>query len=167
MCGKRLPTCNMQLHVLRCQQQRAPKPQPAKNSAGPGPDSKPQSAPIKKKKKPGSAQASKLDTAEDFDAMIAAFSKLDAECSYDGCKKSVRTVGQRCRCCDNMFCLSHHIPEVHGCGLAAKHQARQDACSSRPTRVDPARKANLQRKVDKKLAEMSGQRARKKKQGKT
>ena len=59
------------------------------------------------------------------------------------------------------------MPEVHGCGDAAKKAARQQISrdgklfsgSGRPTTLpDPTKKAQLQRKLDKKLTEMSGER---------
>jgi len=64
------------------------------------------------------------------------------------------------------------MPEVHGCGDAAKAAARQQiqrdgklyAGSGRPSHLpDKAKKAALQRKMDKKLGEMSEGRAKKEK----
>ena len=65
------------------------------------------------------------------------------------------------------FCYSHGMPEIHGCGSAAKSAARQQIArdgklysgSGRPNMLpDPTRKAQLQRKLDKKLTEMTDQR---------
>ena len=59
------------------------------------------------------------------------------------------------------------MPEVHGCGDAAKRAARQQISrdgklysgSGRPnTLPDPTKKAQLQRKLDKKLSEMNDHR---------
>lgn len=64
--------------------------------------------------------------------------------------------------------MSHHIPEVHGCGEAAKIRARQLAAkpkSAKPKALDATRKAQLQRKLDKKVDEMTEQRKAKKKGG--
>ena len=57
--------------------------------------------------------------------------------------------------------MSHHIPEVHGCGEAAKIRARQLAAKPKSA----TRKAQLQRKLDKKVDEMTEQRKAKKKGG--
>ena len=161
VCKKLLPTCNLQLHLLRCEQQNLPKPEATAKPTGTNAESKTQNT--NKKKKLTSAQASKSSADQDLDSMIASFTRLDSECAFDSCKRSVRTLGQKCGCCKNTFCLSHHIPEVHGCGEAAKVRARQLAGSAKTRRVDAARKANLQRKMDKRLDEMSEKRARKKK----
>ena len=36
------------------------------------------------------------------------------------------TIGSNCKHCRLRFCLTHCQPEVHGCGAAAKTQARAD-----------------------------------------
>ena len=59
------------------------------------------------------------------------------------------------------------MPEVHGCGDAAKSAARQQISrdgklysgSGRPNMLpDPVKKAQLQRKLDKKVSDMTDQR---------
>lgn len=61
------------------------------------------------------------------------------------------------------FCINHGLPEAHGCGDAARKAARQQISrdgklfsgSGRPDmKPDPVRKAQLQRKLDKKLTEL-------------
>jgi len=42
------------------------------------------------------------------------------------CKASVVTIGSNCKHCRLRFCLKHCQPEAHGCGAAAKTQARAD-----------------------------------------
>ncbi len=65
------------------------------------------------------------------------------------------------------FCLEHGLPEAHGCGDAARRAARQQISrdgqlysgSGRPDKKpDPVRKAQLQRKLDKKVTDLEGQR---------
>ena len=67
------------------------------------------------------------------------------------------------------------MPEIHGCGDAAKSAARQQIArdgklysgSGRPNMLpDPTRKAQLQRKLDKKLNGMTDQRKPKSKPSK-
>lgn len=112
---------------------------------------------------------SKQQGEEDFDKLLASFTKLDSQCAYDACKQSVRTLGQTCQCCKKIYCLSHHIPEVHGCGEEAKRRARYLARNPprpKPMTSDATRKAQLQRKLDMKLDGLSEKRKAKQKGGK-
>ena len=162
-CKKRLPTCNMQLHQLRCEQLLRCKTDAPKRASN-----------VTRSKPPKSETKSKPSCArkyeeEDFDKLLSSFSKMDSRCAFDACKQSVRTLGQKCNCCERTFCLSHHTPEVHGCGNAAKLRARYLASkpnSAKPKALDATRKAQLHRKLDKKLDEMSDQRKAKKRENK-
>ncbi|NXP92462.1 SMBP2 protein, partial [Passerina amoena] len=109
---------------------------------------------------------------EDFDALISAAMEAGRTCAFPRCKASVTTLGQLCHHCQRLFCLSHHIPEVHGCGDKAKAQARQrisregilyPGSGSKDKSLDPARRAHLQRRLDQKLSELTSQRKGKKK----
>ncbi|NXD28159.1 SMBP2 protein, partial [Spelaeornis formosus] len=109
---------------------------------------------------------------EDFDALISAAIEADRTCGFPRCKASVTTLGQLCHHCQRLFCLSHHIPEVHGCGERAKAHARQrisregvlySGSGSKDKSLDPAKRAHLQRRLDKKLNELTSQRKGKKK----
>ncbi|XP_034032279.1 DNA-binding protein SMUBP-2 isoform X2 [Thalassophryne amazonica] len=109
----------------------------------------------------------------DFDALIEAVVKADSVCSFGKCKASVLTLGQLCLFCNRQYCLSHHIPEVHGCGDKAKSHARMRiikegvlyAGSGKKERsLDPSKKAYLQRKLDSKLKDMASQRRAKNKE---
>ncbi|NWU07040.1 SMBP2 protein, partial [Cephalopterus ornatus] len=97
---------------------------------------------------------------EDFDALISAAMEADRTCAFPRCKASVTTLGQLCHHCHRCYCLSHHIPEVHGCGDKAKAHARQRI--SREGVLYPKR-AHLQRRLDKKLSELTSQRKGRKK----
>lgn len=165
MCNKRVPSCNLQLHSLRCDQMlRSKLAETNKVERSEEMSARPSSKP--QKTKPKAKPSSETQPEEDFDKLLASFTKLDTQCGYDGCKHSIRTLGQLCKCCERTFCLSHHIPEVHGCGEAAKLRARQQASkpkSGKPKALDVTRKAQLQRKLDKKLDEMTEQRKSKRK----
>ncbi|NWT82429.1 SMBP2 protein, partial [Lanius ludovicianus] len=109
---------------------------------------------------------------EDFDALITAAIKADRTCGFPHCKASVTTLGQLCHHCQRLFCLSHHLPEAHGCGDKAKAHARQrisregildPGSGSKDRSLDPAKRAHLQRRLDKKLSELTSQRKGKKK----
>uniref|UniRef100_UPI0037E7F8DB DNA-binding protein SMUBP-2 n=1 Tax=Semicossyphus pulcher TaxID=241346 RepID=UPI0037E7F8DB len=135
---------------------------------------KPKSAKGKNKTKAGAcdiAAASAPD--DDFDALINAVKKAESVCSFVKCKASVLTLGQLCLFCNRQYCLSHHIPEVHGCGDKAKSHARMRiskegvlyaGSGKKDKSVDPNKKAYLQRKLDSKLKDMATQRRPKNKE---
>ncbi|XP_068723115.1 DNA-binding protein SMUBP-2-like [Montipora capricornis] len=168
LCKKRVPSCNLELHSLRCEQQL--KSKTAQTDITERKDASVSRTTVKPHKTGAKTKPSapKREEEEDFDKLLASFTKLDTQCAYDVCKQSVRTLGQTCQCCGRIYCLSHHIPEVHGCGEAAKRRARYLAnrpTSAKPKASDATRKAQLHRKLDKKLNEMSEQRKIKKKGG--
>ncbi|MBN3311638.1 SMBP2 protein, partial [Atractosteus spatula] len=114
-----------------------------------------------------------VDTGDDFDALIDAVVKADSVCGFSKCKASVLTLGQMCSFCNRRYCLSHHIPEVHGCGDKAKAHARMrisregvlyGGSGHKDRSIDPAKKAYLQRKLDKKLGDLATERKSKKKE---
>uniref|UniRef100_A0A4W6DX85 Immunoglobulin mu DNA binding protein 2 n=1 Tax=Lates calcarifer TaxID=8187 RepID=A0A4W6DX85_LATCA len=110
---------------------------------------------------------------DDFDTLISAVMKADSVCSFVKCKASVLTLGQLCLFCNRQYCLSHHIPEVHGCGDKAKSHARMRiskegvlyaGSGKKDKSMDPNKKAYLQRKLDSKLKDMASQRKPKNKE---
>uniref|UniRef100_A0A3Q3FIJ6 DNA-binding protein SMUBP-2 n=1 Tax=Labrus bergylta TaxID=56723 RepID=A0A3Q3FIJ6_9LABR len=124
--------------------------------------------PGKKRTKAGACDiAAAAAPDEDFDALINAVRKAESVCSFVKCKASVLTLGQLCMFCNRQFCLSHHIPEVHGCGDKAKSHARMRiskegvlyaGSGKKDKSMDPNKKAYLQRKLDSKLKDMASQR---------
>ncbi|XP_066541765.1 DNA-binding protein SMUBP-2 [Hoplias malabaricus] len=116
------------------------------------------------------AAAAKAD--DDFDALIDAVVKAESVCGFVKCKVSVLTLGQLCLYCNRQYCLSHHIPEVHGCGDKAKAHARMRiskegvlfaGSGQKDKSMDPNKKAYLHRKLDSKLKDMATQRKTKSK----
>lgn len=159
------------LHLERLQRQQGSQAQPAK--VPPGGGSRPQKAPQKKKKKETKAPATALPHEEDFDALVSAVVKADNTCSFSKCSASTTTLGQFCMHCSRRYCLSHHLPEIHGCGEKARAHARQrisregvlyPGSGTKDRTLDPAKRAQLQRRLDKKLGELSSQRTSKKKE---
>ncbi|TNN86984.1 DNA-binding protein SMUBP-2 [Liparis tanakae] len=138
------------------------------------PSKKPKSAKGKSRVKPGAcgiAAAAAPD--EDFDTLLDAVIKAERVCSFVRCKASVLMLGQLCLFCNRQYCLSHHIPEVHGCGDKAKSHARMRiskegvlyaGSGKKDKSMDPNKKAYLQRKLDSKLKDMSSQRKPKNKE---
>lgn len=159
-CSQKVPKSNIQLHKLRCCVEKKPleeKPKASTTNA-------------KKKSKKKATAAEKEE--EDIDKLLAAFDKIDNVCNGEGCKAKIATLGVQCDHCRLRFCLKCGLPEAHGCGQAARIAARQQLSrdgqlypgSGRPNfKPDPVKKAQLQRKLDKKLDEMQGARKPKKK----
>ncbi|CAI9551498.1 unnamed protein product [Staurois parvus] len=123
------------------------------------------------KRKGGNKPEPESSDMDSFDALLAEAVKADNTCGFGKCKASVVTVGDFCIHCNKRFCLSHHIPEVHGCGERAKARARTRisregviyaGSGHKDHSLDPTKKAHLQRKLDKKLNELSCQRKVKK-----
>lgn len=168
------PHCSTQLdlkalHLQRLQRQQGSQAQPAK--AQPGVGLHPQKTQQKKKKKETKGPA--LPCEEDFDALVSAVIKADNTCSFAKCTASTTTLGQFCMHCSRRYCLSHHLPEIHGCGEKARAHARQmisregvlyAGSGTRDRALDPAKRAQLQRRLDKKLGELSSQRTSKRKE---
>uniref|UniRef100_A0A8C5IU12 Immunoglobulin mu DNA binding protein 2 n=1 Tax=Junco hyemalis TaxID=40217 RepID=A0A8C5IU12_JUNHY len=155
------------LHLERVQREKARREEAARKVQ------EPKSGKRKKDKSEAKAKPAIGNVAgEDFDALISAAMEADRTCAFPRCKASVTTLGQLCHHCQRLFCLSHHIPEGHGCGDRAKAQARQrisregilyPGSGSKDKSLDPARRAHLQRRLDQKLGELTSQRKGKKK----
>ncbi|XP_035520412.1 DNA-binding protein SMUBP-2 [Morone saxatilis] len=166
------------LHLERMkreQQKREENAQQKKqqNNIPPAPSSKkPKSAKGKNRTKAGACDiAAAAAPDDDFDDLINAVKKAESVCSFVKCKASVLTLGQLCLFCNRQYCLSHHIPEVHGCGDKAKSHARMRiskegvlyaGSGKKDKSMDPNKKAYLQRKLDSKLKDMASQRKPKK-----
>lgn len=157
-CGKDILTGNMQLHELRCQG--------ALTSGAPTSGAKPKTKNKKKAKK----EAQPAEDTEDFDALIAAAMKENTTCAFDKCKTLTATLGMNCEFCARRFCLSHHIPEIHGCGDAARGKARHTTIKAGVVyrgsgvpdkKPDPVKRAHLERKLEKKLNELTDKRSTK------
>uniref|UniRef100_A0A669QK06 Immunoglobulin mu DNA binding protein 2 n=1 Tax=Phasianus colchicus TaxID=9054 RepID=A0A669QK06_PHACC len=159
------------LHLERVQREKARREEMVKKEQESSADNRGSSS--RKKDKSESAKTT-TDSAseEDIDALISAAVKTDNTCGFPRCKASVTTLGQFCPHCNRRYCLSHHIPEVHGCGDKAKAHARQwisregilyPGSSPKERSLDPAKRAHLQRRLDKKLSDLTNQRKSKKK----
>ncbi|XP_008844548.2 DNA-binding protein SMUBP-2 isoform X2 [Nannospalax galili] len=157
------------LHLERLQRQQGGQAQPAK--AQPGVGSGLQKVLQKKKKKEVKALA--LPAEEDFDALVSAVVKANNTCSHTRCSTSIVTLGQLCQLCGHRYCLSHHLPEIHGCAEKARAHARQRisregvlyaGSGAKDRTLDPAKRAQLQRRLDRKLSELSSQRTSRRKE---
>ncbi|NXG50364.1 SMBP2 protein, partial [Psilopogon haemacephalus] len=157
------------LHLERVQREEARREEAAKKAPEPHAGSRKKEKSRAKAARSGAGSAAE----EDIDALISAAVEADSTCGFPCCKASVTVLGQLCPHCSRRYCLSHHIPEVHGCGEKAKAQARQrlsregilyPGSGSKDKSLDPARRAHLQQRLDKKLNELTSQRKSKKKE---
>uniref|UniRef100_A0A8C3V2C2 DNA-binding protein SMUBP-2 n=1 Tax=Catharus ustulatus TaxID=91951 RepID=A0A8C3V2C2_CATUS len=155
------------LHLERVQREKSRREEAARKVQEPGRGSR-----KKDKSEAKGKPAIESVAGEDFEALISAAIEADRTCGFPRCKASVTTLGQLCHHCQRLFCFSHHIPEVHGCGEKAKAHARQrisregilyPRSGSKDKSLDPAKRAHLQRRLDKKLSELTSQRKGKKK----
>lgn len=161
------------LHLERLQRAKGTQEQPDKKGQ-PVMGSGRQKFPEKKKKKEVKGHLAKgLPAEEDFDALVSAAVKANTTCGFAKCSASIVTLGQLCQFCGHCYCLSHHLPEIHGCGERARIHARQRisregvlyaGSGTKDRSLDPAKRAQLQRRLDKKLGELSSQRVSKKKE---
>eukprot|EP00057_Strongylocentrotus_purpuratus_P007910 XP_011662384.1 PREDICTED: DNA-binding protein SMUBP-2 [Strongylocentrotus purpuratus] len=163
-CGKRLPPGNHLLHEIHCEKTQVEK----KRQSSAGVNKKNRNKAQKQKQKQNLEEAEE----EDFDTLVAIAMKRDNECNFTRCKEKITITGLMCEFCMRRYCFKHHIPEIHGCEEMARHHVRHQMLKSkvvtngsgvREKKVDPAHKANLQRKLGSKLCQLGEQRQRKQK----
>ncbi|XP_059090373.1 DNA-binding protein SMUBP-2-like [Tigriopus californicus] len=158
-CLARMPKANIELHKIRCEKSPLqPFIPPAPKVTG-----------VKPKKPKKQTQAQKEE--EDIDQLLASFSKIDNVCNGEKCKAKILNLGVTCQFCRVRFCIEHSLPEAHGCGDAARRAARQQISrdgriysgSGRPSmKPDAVKRAQIQKKLDKKLNSLSDERKPKK-----
>ncbi|CAM1154260.1 Uncharacterised protein g11143, partial [Pycnogonum litorale] len=107
VCGTIVPSHNFELHKLRCRKSETKKKISVQKSS------------VKSVKK---RLSDNNDDDDDLDGLIAAISKVDKTCAL--CKRALSLLAQKCEHCNRQFCLSHVMPEIHGCGTSAKAKAR-------------------------------------------
>ena len=164
-CNKDVIKANIQLHELGCPKNINRNRKPCSASSNKQP-SVAESSASRRFDKELKKKVNAVDD-DDIDALIATVKKMDNFCCFKKCKISVLTLCNVCSFCQGRYCMSHHMPEIHGCGDAARAEARARISkegvlyrgSGVPTKKpDVAKKAQLQRKLDSKLGEMSAKR---------
>lgn len=173
LCGKKIPRSNMSLHEVYCEKDRQHRRENNVDKAERTVNRSFDKKTVKKgaKKSENTCKRNTFDedneNAENLDKLLAEFKRKDSQCAVRDCKKSILTLGQKCRYCLDIYCLGHHFPEVHGCTQAAKEHARSGA--SGPGQVSQkaaARRGHLERKLDNKIKDMGEKRKSKTKGGK-
>ena len=154
-CNTKVPVNNYQLHLGRCRSIKTPIKQNSSSHTL-------NNSTKKKKKKRETSVKSEID--DDFDSIIDSFVKETLHCGFAKCKASIKTFGQKCQFCQQMFCLSHHIAEIHGCGKEAKIKARQDIAkygANMPKKMNETKKSQVQKKLNNKIEELEDSRKKK------
>ena len=85
-------------------------------------------------------------------------------CGYHGCNKNIKLLGQTCKFCHNLFCLSHHQAELHGCGEEAKIAAKKESVqqASQFKKLNSSKRTHLQQKLEKNINDLKTKRQPKK-----
>ncbi|PSN36020.1 DNA-binding protein SMUBP-2 [Blattella germanica] len=118
---------------------------------------------IETKKQEKSKKPTKKQEPEDFESLMAEFQEMDKKCHWSTCSTPTDLVGLVCVHCKHKFCLTHGLPEIHGCGEAARKLAKQEFRHPRPAKSDPIKRNAASRKLEKKLQQMSDERKPRKK----
>lgn len=96
--------------------------------------------------------------AVDDDSLMERFIKANDTCSHETCEKFIKIIKLNCQFCNKYFCTSHHLPEVHGCGAAAKKSASASCTKKLPNDEE---KKLLEKKMVRKLEKMKNDRKKK------
>ncbi|KAJ4439367.1 hypothetical protein ANN_07489 [Periplaneta americana] len=117
-----------------------------------------------KRKEKVNKKIRKKQEPEDFDSLIAEFQEMDKRCPWNACKVPTELVGLSCVHCKKRFCITHGLPELHGCGEAARRAARQDFRHPPPPKPNAFKRNAISKKLEKKLAQMAEERKPQKKE---
>ena len=99
-----------------------------------------------------------VPTHEDLDKLLAEVTLADCTCKFSQCSKKVNLLGIFCQFCKKRFCMEHSLPEVHGCGDAARQQSRKDIQreakqGGKTSDLSGTKRSQIQAKLAKKLEE--------------
>lgn len=98
-----------------------------------------------------------------LDEVLTAVREVDNLCDYGRCKAKTTLIGETCKYCNKRFCFKHNLPEVHGCGEAAKTQTRKLFMNPKPAKTyrQEAEIAQAKKRLQKKLQNMQAERSHK------
>jgi len=156
-CGKVLPRMNLVLHQAYCERVKMNEASRAKAESSASAE-KLQKKKVKKQK----AKVGGSGEEEDLDSILAEY--RNDYCWAKGCKKDVGLMGKICDFCGQKFCLPHLMPEMHGCGDAAKEKARAGfktdfkKFQGGTGKMDDRKRATLQNKLKSGISEKAGSR---------
>lgn len=130
-CGRWVPSHNVDIHEITCDRSKVVK-KPLKSQ--------------KVESHPNAQEACESLLPSDGEQLLDAAIKARNCCGYSKCKESVTLFGQQCKFCRCVYCLQHFIAEVHGCGDAAKIEARKEARRRSQSQTGVSRSVSLQTK---------------------
>lgn len=94
-----------------------------------------------------------------LDDVLHTVRQLDNTCDFARCKVKTSLIYQDCKLCDQRFCMKHQLPEVHGCGGAARKTERTEFLKPRTIPISAALRRNEQKdahaRLEQKLKELS------------
>ncbi|KAF0290465.1 DNA-binding protein SMUBP-2 [Amphibalanus amphitrite] len=134
-------------------------PPPAATAAAPTTTQPKPTKPNKSKKSKSRPSETPAEDADDFDSLVSSFASMNKRCNIEPKCSSGISIRQTCPYCQRVFCLSHWMAEAHGCGEAARRDARVKFISGAQNRAknsaeEERRKALLHIKLDKTLNKM-------------
>ncbi|XP_056639147.1 DNA-binding protein SMUBP-2 [Diorhabda sublineata] len=61
---------------------------------------------------------------KNLDEVLEKVKAIDFRCPFQKCKNKTKDFSIDCKFCKCRFCISHGLPEIHGCGEAVKREER-------------------------------------------
>ena len=147
-CCSDIPVMNIELHQVQCL--RRVEKKDLGNSA----------KAAQKPKQASRKRVKQVAQVEDLDTLLAEMTLADSTCKYSQCSKRVNVLGILCKFCRNRFCMEHSLAEVHGCGEAAKQEARRGV-QRQGTKTRVFTRSQLETHLARKLEEKSNARQKK------
>uniref|UniRef100_A0A2M4C194 AN1-type domain-containing protein n=1 Tax=Anopheles marajoara TaxID=58244 RepID=A0A2M4C194_9DIPT len=100
---------------------------------------------------------------KNLNTVLTAVKQVDQTCDFKGCKQKTNLVGSDCGYCKERFCFKHSLPEIHGCGEAAKRKEREQFLHpmTGKARNEQHEKQKAQTRLNQKLKQMSLERKQK------
>ncbi|XP_030562710.1 DNA-binding protein SMUBP-2 [Drosophila novamexicana] len=91
-----------------------------------------------------------------LDEVLTAVKTVDNLCDNPRCKTKTSLMGQDCELCSKRFCFKHGLPEVHGCGLEKRREARKEFLHPKPLKTirQEEELKNAKKKLNEKLKNM-------------
>eukprot|EP00039_Didymoeca_costata_P015827 m.274218 g.274218 ORF g.274218 m.274218 type:complete len:1007 (-) comp16286_c0_seq6:4357-7377(-) len=175
-CKKELPKGNSELHILRCEREQKRKARAhAANDTLADTKNKPsktKSRHVSKGNRLGGTkmkESGQKETEEEVDALLDFMADKMKRCQASDCRVNVELMGELCGHCQKKYCYQHCLPEVHGCGDAARHTRRSTAASKPRELTGNAkmRHEQLQRRLKHAVEEKAANRTTKTKKGKS
>ena len=153
-CASDIPVMNIELHQVQCM--RRVEKEDLGNSAKAA--QKPKQASRKR-----TSKVKQVAQVEDLDTLLAEMTLADSTCKYSQCSKRANVLGILCKFCRNRFCMEHSLAEVHGCGEAAKQEARRGVQreTRQGTKTRVFTRSQLETQLARKLEEKSNARQKK------